>query len=693
MGNRLPPTTVVLERYEIIKELGRGGMGVVYQVMDTQLKRIVAMKVLLDSGLKAASLQRFMREAKLSSKMSHPNIVQVYEFGVGPQFYIIMEFIQGHSFQDLLEDKTYPLRKKLAIFQQVCEAMEYAHQQKIIHRDLKPQNIMVTHDNIAKVMDFGLAKSLTLQSVRVSKTGQVLGTLQYMSPEQAEGRKLDPKSDIYSLGVILYKILTNHTPYEGDSAVNILAQLAESDPPLPSQFNPSVPKTLQAICMKCLEKNPGNRYESAQLLANDIQSYLENKPITIHQKKRLAKNIQWMQKNKMFIVMFLALVLSWGILGILYEPVEEKEYQQLVLEQQAQTEAQKQAEILRQKRQEQSYGLPIVVWQACQYEYQGEMMLDMTTNDWCSLSPSQQSQYAGVYQKGYAMAKNLPLEINVPLANLPSGAKPLTMMLIPPGRFWMGSPDQEPGHNILWQYAPRTALMKSVGCNLNEGPRHRVVISAPYYLAKYECTQAQWVAVMGNNPSGFQNAGQDAPVEKVTWNLVANGSSSFCDRTGLSLPSECQWEYACRAGTTGMTYAGNFEIKAERNAPGLSSVAWYGGNSGVSYAGGFDTSSWANTEQNHPKAGTNIVGQKLPNGFALYDTLGNVLEWCCDNARNYTTKDEYNPKLIHNPPLDYIRRGGSWYDGAGFVRCANRDAGGPTLASRYLGFRPAKWIR
>lgn len=694
-----------LARYAVIRELGRGGMGVVYQAMDTQRKQVVAVKLLLDSDMKAASAKRFMREAEISAQMSHPHIVNVYEFGTTPQCYIVMEYIEGQSFHDMLEEKNDSLRNKLEIFRQVCEAIEYAHSQKVIHRDLKPQNIMVMAGNQAKVMDFGLAKSFGMQSLRLSKTGQALGTPQYMSPEQADGKKLDYRTDIYSLGVILYKILTGRTPFEGDNIINILDQLANDKPRLPKEINPMIPSKLQAICMKCLEKAPEDRYETAQALTNDISLYLENRSAMVKEKTKTAPTSRSLKGNKKWAGVLILLALAGILLTMFMQETKQEQPNpnNIIPRENKPVPADAKTNANPPRVEDSPYRLPLEVWQACKYQYQGEAILDMTTPYWCKLPPAQQSEYAGQYQAGYAIAKGLELEKQVSLPNLPNKAKPMILRLIPPGRFWMGSPENEKGHNILLelfieqtkmsQIELKKQLIAKYGSDLCEGPRHRVVISSPYYLSKYECTQAQWQAVMGDNPSKFKNAGPDAPVEQVTWTLVTDEKHSFCSRTGLLLPSEACWEYACRAGTTGMSYVGDFAIKGDHNAPGLSPIAWYGGNSGVSYEGGEDSGSWDDKENNHKKAGTHPVGEKRANGFGLYDTLGNVLEWCSDSPRQYRDKEEMNPTGRKNSSDCFAYRGGGWYHNVHYVRCAFRASDDLHFFGSILGFRPCMPVK
>lgn len=323
----LPYTAQKFNQYEIIQELGRGGMGVVYKAMDTLLQRVVALKVLLNRNNDENAQQRFLREARMSAKLSHQNIVHLYEVGSQPQSYLVMEFVEGRSYADLLKKQTYTLQENLEIFRQVCDAVEYAHKQQIIHRDLKPQNIMVTTDNVPKVMDFGLAKSLSRDNVNLSVEGQVLGTPKYMSPEQADGRQVNHSTDIYSLGVILYEILTGRTPYEGDTIITILSKLATETPDLPCRINASIPEELQTICMKCLEKKPEDRYVSAQILSNDIKAFLNKTQISARPSAKLGHTTKGKSRKKTSIGVLILLVLVAMILKAVFtQSPEEKDY-------------------------------------------------------------------------------------------------------------------------------------------------------------------------------------------------------------------------------------------------------------------------------------------------------------------------------------------------------------------------------
>jgi len=247
----------------------------------------------------------------------------------------------------------------------------------------------------------------------------------------------------------------------------------------------------------------------------------------------------------------------------------------------------------------------------------------------------------------------------------------IELILIPAGEFRMGSPDFEADRDPA------------------EGPVHRVQIAKPFYLAKYEVTQEQWRAVMGSSRSYFKNAGDDAPVEQVSW----EDCKEFCKKTGLSLPTESQWEYACRAGTRTAIYTGALRIRGQNFGPNLDSIAWYGGNSGVTYEGGLDSSSWPEKQYNHSRAGTHPVGKKKPNDWGLYDMIGNVWEWCEDV---YDSKFYAKPEAIRSDPVCTsgssfrVCRGGSWDISAKRCRSAFRGRDGPSGRHDSLGFRPSR---
>jgi formylglycine-generating enzyme required for sulfatase activity len=225
----------------------------------------------------------------------------------------------------------------------------------------------------------------------------------------------------------------------------------------------------------------------------------------------------------------------------------------------------------------------------------------------------------------------------------------------------------------------------------NEGPQHEVQVSRGFWLFDTPCTQALWGAVMGDNPSRF--VGPERPVEQVSWKEVQEFLQRIEQRVpGLGLPTEAQWEYACRAGTQTATYAGDLEILGDYNAPLLDAIAWYGGNSGVGFEldNGFDSSDWPEKQYPHERAGTHPVGLKEPNAWGLYDMLGNVWEWCADGRRRYDSDSITDPIGPTEASAGRVLRGGSWSDFARDVRSACRVASGPGNRNGFIGFRCAR---
>lgn len=270
-----------LGRYEIIGELGQGAMGVVYKAKDPLIDRILAIKTIsLNLALdeREEYEARFYQEAKAAGRLSHPNIVTVYDVGKsGDIAYIAMEFLQGRELRDILnEGKTLPIREVLDIVRQVALGLAYAHEHGIVHRDVKPSNIMVIRDGHVKITDFGIARmaSSTVQT----QTGVVLGSPKYMSPEQVVGKTLDQRSDLFSLGVMLYEMLTGEPPFTGDSINAVMYQTMNVTPPPPSSSSPDIPPMLNFIVSKALAKNLEDRYQTATELAEDLRACRDSLP-------------------------------------------------------------------------------------------------------------------------------------------------------------------------------------------------------------------------------------------------------------------------------------------------------------------------------------------------------------------------------------------------------------------------------
>jgi beta-lactam-binding protein with PASTA domain/tRNA A-37 threonylcarbamoyl transferase component Bud32 len=264
------------ERYELGEVLGYGGMSEVHRGLDTRLGRDVAVKVLRADLARDPQFQmRFRREAQNAAALNHPSIVAVYdtgevesEFGTLP--YIIMEYVEGQTLREIVKT-TGPMSQQqvLDVMADVCAALDFSHRHQIIHRDVKPANIMINRAGAVKVMDFGIARALG-EGQNMTQTAAVIGTAQYLSPEQARGEAVDARSDVYAAGCVLYELLTGEPPFTGDSPVAVAYQHVREDPKPPSEVNPSIPPQLDAVVLKALSKNPLNRYQSAAEMRSDI---------------------------------------------------------------------------------------------------------------------------------------------------------------------------------------------------------------------------------------------------------------------------------------------------------------------------------------------------------------------------------------------------------------------------------------
>ena len=263
-------------RYQIVSELGRGSMGVVYQGFDPVIGRTVAIKTMLIEQMASAEFEeykaRFQREAQAAGMLSHPNIVTVYDFGEDAGvLYLAMEFLEGKSLQALVENHTVmPIETIVPLYEQICSALDHAHQNRVVHRDVKPANIMILDSGLVKVTDFGIAKVL---SMGMTQAGQILGTPNYMSPEQVKGRQIDGRSDIFSLGVILYELVTGERPFGGQNITTVIYKIINENPISPRELDSTIHNGLCYVISKALAKDPEERYQTCRELADDLRNY------------------------------------------------------------------------------------------------------------------------------------------------------------------------------------------------------------------------------------------------------------------------------------------------------------------------------------------------------------------------------------------------------------------------------------
>jgi WD40 repeat protein/tetratricopeptide (TPR) repeat protein len=298
--------------YEIEGELGRGGMGVVYLARQVKVRRLVALKMLLHAGHASRHEQeRFRIEAEAAARLQHPGIVQVYEVGVCRGYpFFSMEYAPGGTLALKLAGTPLTVEQSARLVRTLAEAVQHAHERGVVHRDLKPGNVLLALDGSPKVSDFGLAKRLDAQTFH-TQSGSILGTPSYMAPEQAggPGEDVGPAADVYALGAILYECLTGRPPFKAATPLDTVLQVLNEEPVPPAQLNPKVPRDLETICLKCLEKMAGRRYGSARALADDLTRFLDGRPIAARPVGRLQRAWRWCRRNPSWAATLASVVL------------------------------------------------------------------------------------------------------------------------------------------------------------------------------------------------------------------------------------------------------------------------------------------------------------------------------------------------------------------------------------------------
>jgi WD40 repeat protein/tRNA A-37 threonylcarbamoyl transferase component Bud32 len=304
--------------YEILGVLGRGGMGVVYQARHTKLQRLVALKMILaGSHAGEPELARFRAEAEAVARLQHPNIVQIYEVGEHQGLpYLALEYCSGGSLAAKLAGTPLPPGPAAQLVQTLARAVHAAHQQGIVHRDLKPANVLLAADGTPKVTDFGLAKRLDGAAGQTA-SGAIVGTPSYMAPEQAggKGKEVGPAADVYSLGAVLYELLTGRPPFQATTPLDTLLQVLSDEPVPPRRLQPKVPRDLETVCLKCLQKEPHRRYASGQALADDLRRFLDGQPVTARPVTPVERALKWARRRPA-VAGLVALVAAVTLAGI-----------------------------------------------------------------------------------------------------------------------------------------------------------------------------------------------------------------------------------------------------------------------------------------------------------------------------------------------------------------------------------------
>jgi len=641
-------------QYKVVRLLGRGGMGEVYEVEHSVLHKSYALKVIRPEVLnRPTAAERFKREAQVMSHLEHPNIVAVDEFGeTEGHTWLRMPLLGKYVDQDgrLLQsledrmsgDRVLPEAEVLHYLEQILSALDYAHAKGAVHRDIKPSNILFDQTGGLKIADFGLvhmageewlhsqvqltvaqsmAQPADIDTTRLesgdsgkgTSTQALLGTFEYMAPEQKKGGAADARSDLYAVGLMAFRMLTGESVpgFKGPSRIN---------PELPADWDDWVERAMEsrpearfASAAEMLEALPADdavgaeEFEDGSRVVAPEEAILQ-KPEVLSEPEVLPNAEEDDEpvevvgtgdrgsSGRRWLVL-IVLLLSGGAGVYFLAPVGTTPSQALVTP----------ANPISRETTVSKPVQPVAVQQ----------------------EPVLKTQNVASPESGRDLAVDL------------GGVEAIKLKWIGPGSFQMGSNDG----------------------NSNEKPVHRVTLTKGYWLGETELTQGQWQSVMGNNPSNFK--GSNLPVEKVSWEDAMEFCRKLTEReraagrlpAGLSytLPTEAQWEYACRAGTTG-AYAED-----------LDAMAWYEKNSG---------------SKTHP------VGTKRANGWGLYDMHGNVWEWCSDWYGDYPSGSVVDPAGANSGSFRGFR-GGCWFDGAGSCRSAYRFRITPGRRSYILGFRLA----
>jgi serine/threonine-protein kinase len=720
---------LVFGDYRVLDKLGQGGMGVVLKAEHRRMKRVVAVKMISGAALKSPdAVKRFYREVEAAAKLEHTNIVTAHDAGEHEGgHYLVMQYVDGQDLGAIVKERgPLPVAETVEYVLQAARGLEYAHKRNVVHRDIKPGNLLVDGEGTVKILDMGLARVGTgaeQEEDRLTASGQVMGTCDYMAPEQAlDTHHADQRADIYSLGCTLYRLLAGEVLYKGDSLTKIL--IAHQLSPVPSlrQARGDVSPQLDGVFQKMVAKKPEDRYQSmteviaaletcagkgaatstsvgaertAAFPLEESLSFLQDaSPVqrTTATKKKVEKlteativhqaapgetsrqfaggeKIQPAARKKKTLFVAVALGLL-GVMGIAALAV-----------------------IIRIRHRDGSE-TAIHVPEGSEVTVSQDGGRNAPP---LAVAPFDDAR-AKQHQEAWAKHLGVPVEQTNSIG--------MKLALIPPGEFGMGSTPEE----VQWalEYGGKNKIadnkyyFESVP---TEAPRHRVKITRPFYLGTYPVTQAEYQKVVGVNPSSFTEKQADLsvfkppptkaelggrmelrmralgmdtdrhPVEMLNWDDCVEfcrklsampaervGGSASGNQRVYRLPTEAEWEYACRAGTTTRWHFGDDEA-------GLDDAAWF---------------LWNSRSMTHP------VGQKKPNAWGLYDMYGNVYQWCADwfGARYYQESPISDPA---GPAASRgrVQRGGWFRAYLPECRSAFRNAFPPGARLSNFGFRVA----
>jgi serine/threonine-protein kinase len=651
-------------KYTISAEIGKGGMGVLYRAQDPFIGRTVAIKtirmdVLQQTTGKEEALKRFLREAQSVGNLSHPNIVTIYDVGEDEGLiYIAMEYIDGRSLEDILkQNKRFSLDEIVQLFSQIGAALDYAHQKGIVHRDIKPANILVDQNHKVTLVDFGIARTA---ASTMTQTGMFMGTPRYMSPEQISGKKVDNRSDIFSLGAILYELLTQCNPFEGESITTVIYKIMHAELRPVSDFNKKLPRGIDRVVKKALARDADARYRTCREMLDDLKKYTqaEGKADTIKEGRGQGQETQMLDALEIVPAaaapkngkpLFIVLMAMIAVLGVIMGVI-----------------------LLGGRKSAVPAGgggfltAPPAAAGGMNPEKEKDTFLPPKTDSQSKALPGAAQSPAGKNKPTAAAAAQLPASKDKPTVPAVQAAveKPVAtestrnakgfieqiffnhtiMIHIPAGDFTIGSP-------------------RSQGDD-DEHPAHEVYIS-DFWLGKYEVTFEQYdffCRDTGRSLPGDEGWGS-RPVINVSWEDAASYCQWLTKKTARNfrLPSEAEWEKAARD-----------KYPWGGSAPTIKNVNMKGNGDGFPFSA---------------PVGSFPAGESH---YGVLDMAGNVWEWVSDwyDADYFQKSPRHDPR---GPASGSTRavKGGSWKNGPDLIRSANRGSELPDRRLSVVGFRVA----